>query len=73
VRKDRCKEVFANIQAADDAHKFIVNKLGHSEWTFTQSMELFNQPNPNSTAQSKVMEPVEDPAQPNAPKQPIQK
>lgn len=63
IRKQRLKEVREIMTAADNALKF-AQGLGHSDFTFQQAMELFYQPNPNSSANMSIQEQVEDPAQP---------
>jgi hypothetical protein len=61
IRKQRRKEVTSILQAAHDAWEFAVKTLGHKDFTFQQAMELFYQPNPNSTAQPQQIEPATPP------------
>lgn len=58
IRRQRRKEVKQLMQAADEAFNF-AKGLGHDDFTFQQAMELFYQPNPNSTAQPQNNQPAE--------------
>ena len=63
ILRDRRKEIRARIDAADADYQYIIGK-GHKDYTFQQAMELYYQPNPNSSAILKQMEDEENPAQP---------
>lgn len=71
ILRQRLKEISAKAIAADTIYKQITG-MGHKDFTFQKAMELFYQPNPNSSANVKMQEELENPDQPGA-KPPKQK
>lgn len=65
ILRQRIKEISAKALAADTIYKQITG-MGHKDFTFQQAMELFYQPNPNSSAVVKMQEELQNPDEPNA-------